>query len=291
MTNQWRPLGADENDSEDLEGPHEGVPSWLERSLWDWIDSFFIVTQTSGTYRFENFNDELARRVERMCRVPINYSGRERVYGQPAVHRSFSDESLRLRLVDYLLAFEATPVEQDELNLILHEAGSVWTPGARAGSVGLLRRVDESLTEAVAEAVGHGHAGQRLARAWNSAFGLQPNPSTAYSLAIKAIEDAAKPVVTPNDAGATLGRINGQITADPRWTLPFQRADSKYTSNDALAALLRTIWAGQVDRHGGDVEPGEQEPVAVTSEAAEATVVLAVAIVHLFTTGAVTRGD
>ena len=290
MTDHWRPLGADDA-AESLDGPHEGVPSWLEQSLWDWIDSFFTVTEWTGTYRFENFNDELARRVERMCRVPITYSGRERAYGLPAVHRAFKDEPLRLRLVDYLLAFEAAPDEQEELTLILHEAGSVWTPGKRADSKGLLRRVDESLADAVAEVSRHGHAGQRLAKAWNSAFGLQPNPSTAYSLAIKAIEDAAKPVVTPNDAGATLGRINGQISADPRWTLPFQRADSKYTGNDALAAILRTIWAGQVDRHGGDVEAGGEVPVAVTPEAAEATVVLAVAIVHLFTTGAVSRGS
>ncbi|WP_139179742.1 hypothetical protein [Curtobacterium sp. MCBA15_007] len=288
MTDHWRPLGAMDDD-ENLDGPHEGVPTWLEHSLWDWIDGFFSVTEWSGTYQFDNFNAELARRVERMCRVSIPYSGSEGSLGRLAVHRSFVEESLRLRLVDYLLAFEATPDEQNQLNLILYEAGSVWTTGARSGSQGLLRRVDESLADAVSEAVRQGHAGQRLAKAWNSAFGLHPNPSMAYSLAIKAIEDAAKPVVTPNDAGATLGRINGQISADPRWTLPFQRADSRYTSNDALAAILRTIWAGQVDRHGGDVEPGEQEPVAVTPGAAEATVVLAVAIVHLFTTGAVAK--
>lgn len=291
MTNQWTPLGYEGDESGTLDGPHEGVPEWLNHSLWDWIDDFFRETVHDLGYPSIEFDVALARRVERVCRIPIDYAGRDFGRGQAWMHLALSEDGLRLRVVDFLLKSQADEAEKQSLEGVLREAGSVWTVGTRLGSSGLQRRVSEPLANAVELAVSHGHAGQRLAEAWNAAFGLHPNPSAAYSMAIKAIEDAAKPVVSPTDATATLGRINGQLTADPKWSLPFQRDDTKYASGEALAAVLRTVWAGQVDRHGGNAEPDAAEPAAVTAEAAEAAVILAVAAVHLFESGAVRRGE
>ena len=44
-----------------------------------------------------------------------------------------------------------------------------------------------------------GRAGQLLSEAWHSAFGANPDPEDAYEKAIKAVEEAAAQVVSPNN--------------------------------------------------------------------------------------------
>lgn len=60
-----------------------------------------------------------------------------------------------------------------------------------------------------------GNASGHLGKAWAAAFDQEPNPSTAYSEAIKAVEAAAIPVVLPNDPLATLGKVVGELRANP----------------------------------------------------------------------------
>src|SRR5689334_7022524 len=43
MANPWRPMGQSEEDASAL---HEGIPPWLERSLWVWIEA--AITQTNA---------------------------------------------------------------------------------------------------------------------------------------------------------------------------------------------------------------------------------------------------
>ncbi len=132
-----------------------------------------------------------------------------------------------------------------------------------------------------------GHAGQRLSEAWHAAFGMSPDPSKAYSLAIKAVEDAAKHEVTPKDDLATLGKMNN-VLRDQGWTLPLQRDDPKFSSTEVIQAMSRALWAGQVDRHGGTDTPNTA-PVKITQEAAETAVMLAVTLVQWFTSKAAAR--
>ena len=54
-------------------------------------------------------------------------------------------------------------------------------------------------------------AGVKLARARESLYGLHPNPTMAFSQAIKAVEDAAIPVVIPKSSKATLGTVVNAI--------------------------------------------------------------------------------
>jgi hypothetical protein len=130
-----------------------------------------------------------------------------------------------------------------------------------------------------------GHAGKRLAEAWGAAFGIAPNPSHAYSLAIKAVEDAAVPVVCPADATATLGKINAQLRNTGDWSLPLQREDLHATTGSTLLSMMKMLWAGQADRHGGHHDPD----LAITQEAAEIAVMTAATLVQWFTSGVVAR--
>jgi hypothetical protein len=50
-----------------------------------------------------------------------------------------------------------------------------------------------------------GRAGDLLSNAWRSVYGRHPDASSGYRYAVRAVEAAADPVVSPNNASATLG--------------------------------------------------------------------------------------
>ena len=52
-----------------------------------------------------------------------------------------------------------------------------------------------------------------------------------------------------------------------------------------VPGMMRALWAGQTDRHGGDSDPA----LVITQEVAETAVLLAVPLVQWFTSGAVAR--
>jgi len=149
----------------------------------------------------------------------------------------------------------------------------------------LLRRVPEGVTDAVAAAIQHPDGGKRLAEAWATIFGLNPNPSYAYALAIKAVEDAAIPVVCPKKKDAILGDVIGDLDNNPRWHLPHKREHTNAPAREVLVSMLRMIYRGQHDRHGGmpvvRSDMGQAE--------AESAVMLAVTLVGWYGTGKVQR--
>jgi uncharacterized protein YmfQ (DUF2313 family) len=99
--------------------------------------------------------------------------------------RGFSPE-----LFDYLVA---------TLNQLLEDAGSAYRAKV---ATGLTRRVDETAHSAAeqAEKDAHPDASQHLRTAWRAAYGLHPDPTKAYSGAIKAVEAVSIPIVLPNGA-------------------------------------------------------------------------------------------
>lgn len=130
-----------------------------------------------------------------------------------------------------------------------------------------------------------GRAGVRLAKAWESLYGLTPDPSAAYSHAIKAVEDAAIPVVSPTKPTATFGSVLGQMEQQGDWKLPMDREHPKAASGETLIGMMRMIWHGQHDRHGGQ----PSAPGNVSAEEAAVAVGLAVTLVSWFDAGLVVR--
>ena len=232
------------------------------------------------------FDLPLLRKAERVCRFSVGTTS-DRVHeSMPTLRRESTTAQNELRLADFLLADGIPAAAIESLEEILREAGSAWSVGIRHDRTGLVRRVPKGVQTTSEEVMkSAGHAGARLAEAWTAAFGIDPDPSRAYSLAIKAVEDAAKPVIAPKDAVSTLGKMIGQMKADKDWGLPFQRQDANAPTPDVLLSMMRMLWAGQVDRHGDN--PGAV--VEITQAAAEAAVVFAVPLVHAFSSGEVRR--
>jgi len=278
----WVPLGYDsDGDYFDLV---EGMPDYLATSFWEWVK---LCVTTRDSYGDLEMNFGIIRQAERVLRVPSGVPPNALpTSALHALRANIESYGVEIAFADFLLGQASDGVAR-ALDMILREGGSAWTTGERMGRRGLLRRVPEGAQLAAEHTVREsGHAGERLAEAWRAAFGVSPDPSKAYSLAVKSVEDAVKPLVAPNDATATLGKMIGQIRSDGDWSLPFQRDDSAAPSPEVLVKMLKMLWAGQADRHGGDPDPN----LAISQQAAEAAVMLAALLVQAFVSGSAKRG-
>lgn len=186
------------------------------------------------------------------------------------------------RFVDFLLSELYRSSDQiKRLDGYLLEAGSAWRVGTRQGKPGLLRRLPDGVKTAAEAAMQKPNAGKRLALAWEETFGVSPDPSNAYALAVKAVEDASIPVVPTGKSEPTLGDVIRTIS-NGTWKLPHLREHDLAPTHDVLVGMLRTLWRGHHDRHGG---PSTVGVPAVTQNEAESAVILAVTLVGWFESG------
>lgn len=280
MTNPvWRPLGQT---TEQSGVPHEGVPAWLESALWAWIDA--CVVDRSGYY--DEFRTELVDEFERRARV-AQPAGEmfSKLHDVSALRRGW-DGATTIMFVDFLLWKRPVGIDAAALDRVLAESGSAWKVGKRGTFRGLERRVPEGVQEAANRAMAtRGHAGERLSEAWHKVYGVSPDPSSAYSLAVKAVEDAAIPVVVPKQSGATLGHVIRQLAADGNWRLPLNREDPAAPTAETVVRMCKALWKGHHDRHGGD----PTAPKSVNQDEAEVAVHMAVFLVQGFTSGLIAR--
>ncbi|GAB3875390.1 hypothetical protein [Terrabacter terrigena] len=294
----WRPLGVETvEEVAEYDALHDGVPAWMSAAFWAWIQE--AITQIQ---RVRNgYGDVFAvsmlavELVEEMCqrlRIPLPNVREEQVdqmLGQQQIAKAMSvlrAHPSPLQVADYLLAHGRGG--QSELDEMLTRSKSAWEVGTRAGRPGLVRRVPIGVQLAADSVMSmSGRAGVRLAKAWEELYGLEPNASAAYGFAIKAVEDAAVPVVSPTNANATLGTVLRQMEDQKNWQLPMNREHDKAPSRDVLVGMLRLLWHGQHDRHGGQPSaPGD-----VSIEEATVAVSMAVTLVNWFESGLVARAQ
>lgn len=127
-------------------------------------------------------------------------------------------------------------------------------------------------------------AGNLLEQAWNLTYGLHPDPTTAYSRAVKAVEEVACPLVLPNNPKPTLGTVIANLRqTSAKWRFVLVDKDG-HDAVEPLIDMVGRLWTGQVSRHGGGNNSRES-----TQAEAEAAVHLAFYLLHLLSTGALTR--
>ncbi len=280
---RWVPLSR--RGQADAEALHEGVPPWLRQSLWDWVYGLITGTTELG----QRFPDKpLLQRLERRLKTQFQWGQGVSGAVKNLAGKASIDEEFLLDLVDALLVdinpdFEGAAAGE-YLESVLVEGGSVWGVAVRDGRLGLERRVDETVTAAAREVIGaSGAAGEHLTRAWTEAYGRSPDPSAAYSEAVKAVEAAAKPTLTPKDDKATLGKMVPALRdGEGKWDVVLA-ARPEFNKVEAVRLMADLLWQGQTDRHG------RPDPRPVTQEQAEAAVHLAVLLVHWFSSGVVRR--
>ncbi|MEU9516879.1 hypothetical protein [Micromonospora sp. NPDC048169] len=283
----WRPLGVDtEEDIAAYDALHDGVPDWMSSSYWAWVREALTVfgRYRDGSGKVPMLDTALAERMCQILKVPLpnlRSATTDYTVGQQQLKNALialRNHKEPLQIADYLLAHGGHASAYD-LDDVLERSKSAYEVGTRSGRPGLTRRVPKGVQVAADSVMARaGRAGVRLAKAWEQLYGLTPNASEAYRLAILAVEDAAVPVVSPTNSRATLGTVLKQLEDQGNWRLPMEREHQAASSSQVIVAMLRMLWHGQHDRHGGQPSaPGD-----VSVEEAQVAVSVAVTLVQWF---------
>ncbi|MGB7447574.1 MAG: hypothetical protein WA892_00440 [Ornithinimicrobium sp.] len=255
----WRPgRGAQQRA---LEAAYEDVPPHLAQPLWNWINNGFW-------YHIERLTPVAIRMRETLPADPNPAM-------QELLRRCDEDSAFMLDLVEAMLELYGWDSGRGtDLRELLVDANSAYT--VREDYRGLELRTVPEVKEQVQETVNlaAGSAGDHLRNAWNEAYGRHPDPTKAYSEAIKAVESAMAPVVSPMNVKATLGTILKDVERKPsKWE--FSIADGRADGVDTVLQMMQMLWDGQTSRHGG-VAPTRAE----TPSEAQAAVHLAATLVQ-----------
>ena len=240
MDDEWVPLSIRQKGERTDEILFDGIPAWLGPSLWHWLENWLL---NCGPGDMRQDLQELERMLHRDLDSGSLTGEEERFWPglantgktPPPISRLRkiidADDDLFLDFLDQQLhKMSVLPKRQydaivgnpyalrslcshwqriEALQKALVEGGSIWAvlwpfpePGCLAHRVTV---VTQEQVERVAQ--GQGRPGDYLLKAWREVFGRHPDPGSGYRDAVRAVEAAAKPVVTPKDENATLGTI------------------------------------------------------------------------------------
>jgi hypothetical protein len=242
----------------------------------EWLDDLFWLENEYGE---KYANVEVLKAMQLVMRLenPLDWSS-----GFNAVDsvrkRMAADREFALDVLDFFVQKVATPSYADRLEAILTLGGSEWEVARLTEDKRHLAKRVVGPVRDVIDAIPKGSERARvhLDTAWGKLVGRHPDPSAAYREAIRAVESAAKPVVTPQDPTATLGKIIQALRDKPqKWRVALDKS-----SPDQIADMADLVWKGQLDRHGTD-DPSA--PLNVSQQEADAAVHIAIALVRLFT--------
>jgi len=278
--------------------PREELPDHVMSSVQTFMEPFFFghgPSAEGGFYGGGRSQRSFAREIERTCQLP----GLPWHQGDVAVANAiwaamYQDRALAVRVIDYALGdpwmgydAQGMGAAVPEFDNALRQAGAnyiVVHPNPQRSEFALEKRVSSPTAATMSAATATpGNASEHLGKARRAAFGQEPDPSKAYWEAVKAVEAAAIPVVTPNDPTATLGKILGELRNNPqKFSMVFARDASlgkgtMLTPLEVVIALADLLWKNQTDKHGTP-EP----PVPITQGQAEVAVPIAVTLVEMF---------
>ena len=281
----WRPLSK-RNDPEravEYDALHEGVPEWLAGPAARWVFDVFRAIPYSDNV--DQTLDLLSGALRKPLPTGVNWQDKAITFlGNEVANGDLDVLDAVVWVTDLHDAYGWR--QRDHLEVLLHSHGSAWTIGKdEDGRPCLERRVDETTTAAAkAEMDQGGNAPTHLRRAWHRVYGRNPDAGGAYREAVRAVEAAAKPVITPNDRVATLGKMIIAMEAKPsKWHVVLD-GNGRGSGLAHVVGNCKALWTSQLDRHGTDDETVRLD---VSAEEAEAALHLATTLVHWFRTGAV----
>jgi hypothetical protein len=278
----FHPLSARNTKDTRFDGPEQGLPDYFLASICEWLSARFAVQEPYGVTTIDG---NLLRTVQVVLRMdpPLDWrNGTEGAFSSLLGH-VYGDREFALDLLDLLVSF-CDDTAAAALNAMLTMGGSEWEVTNIGGP-------ERSLTKRTLGPVGdvidqlrpvseraHAH----LTISWSKLAGRNPDPSASYREAVKAIEAVAKPAVLPNDDLATLGKVIGELRANPsRWQFVLEPDGA-----GGIADMCDLVWKGQLDRHGTD---NADAPLQVSQREADAAFHIALCLVRIFAGGLITR--
>mgnify|MGYP000878191891 FL=1 len=243
----WEPLSVRRNQRQPFT-PVDGVPDFLWQYAMRWIenalnDDTSIVCGLSIDLRLERAGNYL------------DYQGAKYAI-RACLEETGHDQIAALDVIDWLLGHGFGHAQS--LEHILKYAGHILRVSPDGNR--LVERIDPALWDEYEQVTQpDDQASQYMQEAWALAFGREPNSSDAWGRAIKAIETLLKPIVSPSDVRATLGKMISALRQSPdKWKCKLP--DREYKSNgeinvkpgiEVFIDALATI-GYQPDRHGSD---------------------------------------
>lgn len=249
--------------------PFQGYPEHLRPAIEQWMSVYGGFGSLPATF----VNRTLANFVLwRRKASPAGFNA----YSTKPVGETFatmrSDADFALDLIDFLAGI-APEGGRKELEACLRLGGSAYMVDP-TGTSGLVHRVPQEAIAALKTALdGTGKASQHLALAWRELYGRDPNPSSAYREAVRAVEVYACPAILPTNPKATLGTVLSAMRDAPGKLITVFK---EQTGSGTAVAMMNLLWRAQHDRHG---DADESVPLHVSEEEARAAVHLAILIV------------
>lgn len=278
------------------EALYDGVPKWMESSIWNWLSSKFKYSDHNGRTKYHN---NYLHEVELHCRLTFGsnsedyplYGGLYKVFAANTEHAlDILQATVEIaEIKDRKNAWESKTITHsdiDRLNDILIKGGSKWHVVIEGSSARMESRVNTTTINAYKHLITDAaDFSKHLKAAWEDCFGRKPDLSGAYTNAIKAVEAATWRVITPNNTKATLGTMLNDFEAQAKagkFNVGFKDKDA-ITTLDTAHSLMQRLWKSQTDRHatGGYANPSQLE--------AESAVYLAITICQMFSSGLITR--
>ncbi|QFG69049.1 hypothetical protein [Ornithinimicrobium pratense] len=276
------PFDATDEDVAARQVLRSGVPPTMRNALRGWVVR--TISGGSGWVEPAKFHD-IQNNLDLDLNLNPAFTSLMRDSDTHTILERLEGDAL-LRVVDYLL-FSTPSAVPSNVEKVLREGRSKWRVVPEGRRHRLRARLSEGVQEG-AEAImaRKDTAGKLLRRAWNGLYDLTPNDSGAYSMAVKAVETAALPVLGLHKPTATVSdAIRAIEKREATWRLPFKREHTEAPSRDVLLGMLKSLYRGQRDRHGSAAYED------VTHEEAEAAVLMAVTLVGWFTQGLVAERD
>lgn len=280
----------------------EGVPRWARPSLRQWLTPILYAVQDEQYHGFSGTpSPAFLMLVERRLRVELDWSRAEQaaintLLAAMDVAEDLYLDVLQMAIDNMHLGYSVQTRHEAfaELERILTESGMAVRLDVRREPTGkdwhgrpmyreivtLQRRTSEGAASAVyAVSEQASEPGKHLSAAWNHAYGRSPDPRGAYREAVMAVEAASIPIVSPNNAKATLGTVIRDLRSTPqRWQFVMTRdlqVGSTIPPIEVVTNMATLLWVNQTDRHA-PVQP-------ITQQQAEMAVHLALTLVHFFT--------
>ncbi|MFC8818996.1 hypothetical protein PS783_37965 (plasmid) [Streptomyces enissocaesilis] len=267
---------------------NEGVPDHIDVPIRDWLYDML------RSY-------DMATPVAVRLKLPSSILKSRDPYAELATLDDRMNPILRLEIIDATLgcihqALQEARWNQRETALasarvlegILREGDSAFRVSEDGSR--LERRMDETLHATYDKAVEAGAskaetAAAHLRAAFSEAYGIRPDPSAAYSRAIKAVEAVANPLFLPNAPEPTLGKVRAHLDqGQHKYEMAISDKTGMPAGIDAVVAMISLLWHGQRDRHEGG-----PTSAPVTQEAAETAVHTAAILVHWFSNGSIRK--
>lgn len=278
MSSERRPyiplLARHGMDKRDYSVRSRDVEPHLKDRLWDWCHPYIF--RKPGRYYYE-----LNSRGHLMC-LTLRLAESSESELKESTSRN---PNVLLNMADWLLQtiefsdYERSRVER--LEQMLNAGGSAWQVAPDGKSL-IERTLDAERTAVELAVQGDDQIAADINAAWNAAWRREePSAAEAYAAAVKAIEGALAPIVTPDDSKPSLGKMISALRDKPeKWDTRFRGVETV----DALAAMLDEMWRSQ-HRHGGGVGAPN------TLDEARDAVSIAVAVVGLCRRGFLERLD